>query len=159
MAVTATRTVIDERSGQMAVEMAVMMPVVIVMALVVFNLMRFIEVCALFDRVSFDAVVGEGVSPAGEQSSMASTESVQREIEASLARWDECEIEVSATKLGDDPSSTLSLTAMLTRYECVLRFRPWPSSLSIAGVSMGSPVALEHRRVLVVDRYRSGVVA
>ena len=159
MAAFAMRKAIDERSGQMAVEMAVMMPVVIVMALVVFNLMRYIEVCALFDRVSFDAVVGEGVSPAGEQSAFASTDAVQREIEASLAGWDECQVQVSSTKLGDDPSSTLTLTAMLTRYECVLRYTPWPSSLSIAGVSMGAPVALEHRRVLVVDRYRSGVVA
>ncbi|MCH3942361.1 MAG: pilus assembly protein [Atopobiaceae bacterium] len=54
--------VLEER-GQMTVELAVVVPVVVVMALVVFDLMRFVALCARFDRVSLDAVVSQGISP------------------------------------------------------------------------------------------------
>ena len=54
-----------EQDGQLAVELAVMVPVCIVVALIVFNLCRFIEACATFDRVAMDAVISQGVSPPG----------------------------------------------------------------------------------------------
>ena len=55
-------------SGQMTVELAAMLPVIIVVALIVYNLAKYAEVCSTFDRVSLDAAVSHGVSPSGSQS-------------------------------------------------------------------------------------------
>ena len=48
------------QSGQMTVELAVLVPVVIVVALIVANLMEFVDACAAFDRLSLDEVIAEG---------------------------------------------------------------------------------------------------
>lgn len=61
-------------SGQMTVELAVLVPVVIVVALTVFNLMRFVSACSAFDRIAADAVVSQGVSPKGETKAAAVNE-------------------------------------------------------------------------------------
>ena len=146
-------------SGQMAVELAVLMPVIVVVALVVYNLARFVGYCATFDRVSFDSVLTQGVSPAGEQSELVAREAVRDAIERSLDASDACEVEVvaePARRVGDRASLTVS--PLLTRFRCTLAFRPWPRSFAIAGVAFDMPIALRHERTLVVDRFRPGVV-
>ena len=55
----------------MTVELAVVVPVTIVVALIVLNLMWFVDACAAFDQAALDAVVAHGVSPAGEQTQSA----------------------------------------------------------------------------------------
>ena len=74
------------QSGQMTVELAVLVPVVIVVALVVVNLMEFVDACAAFDRLSLDEVIAEGVSPAGEQNMPASVAAVEDALRAALGR-------------------------------------------------------------------------
>ena len=66
----------NARSGQMVVELAVLVPVVLVVALVGVNLMEFMALCARFDRACLDAVVSHGVSPAGEQSQVGAVDEV-----------------------------------------------------------------------------------
>lgn len=39
-----------------------------------------------------------------------------------------------------------------------MRYRPWPATVSIAGVGYQAPALLSHERPVVVDRYRAGVV-
>lgn len=149
----------DQR-GQMAVEMAVIVPVVIVVALIVYNLCRFVEACATFDRVSMDAVISQGVSPPGEQSVASSTAAVKSCIEEALA-MSGCEVSVavsSAEPVSLGTGLTFPVSPLLATYTCTLRYRPWPGSFVIAGVRFGPPVALTHERKLVVDRYRPGVV-
>lgn len=153
-------TSLEDRRGQMAVEMAVIMPVVIVVALIVYNLCRFVEACATFDRVALDAVISQGVSPPGEQSSASSASAVQVCIEEALA-MSSCEVSVAVS--GAEPvSGTVGLTfpvsPLLATYTCTLRYRPWPGSFVLAGVRFSPPVALTHERKLVVDRFRPGVV-
>lgn len=146
--------------GQMAVEMAVVMPVAIVVALVVFNLCRFVEACATFDRVAPDAVISQGVSPAGEQSALSSAGQVRSCIERSLDMAT-CEVEVAVSGAPEARSGigmSFPLSPLLTTYTCTLRYRPWPGSFVIAGVPFRPPVALVHVRTLVVDRFRPGVV-
>lgn len=148
------------QTGQMAVELAVMIPVCIVVGLIVYNLCRFAEACATFDRVAPDAVISHGVSPAGEQSSLASAGSVKRCIEAALDS-PSCEVSVSVSGADAAPLGlglTFPVSPLLTTYTCTLRYRPWPGSFRLAGVSFGPPVALTHQRKLVVDRFRPGVV-
>lgn len=52
----------------------------------------------------------------------------------------------------------LSLSGTFRTYTCTMRYEPWPSSLSIAGVSLGAPAKLSHERAVTVDPWRPGVV-
>ena len=144
--------------GQMAVELACLMPVVLVMVVVVFNLVRFVEACAVFDRVVLDAIVCQGVAPVGEQSLTSSVEAVRASIEIACADMPSCEVEVTATPLGAEPGASIMVNPLLTRFVCTLRFHPWPFSFSVAGIDARIPVTLTHEKSLVVDRFRSGVV-
>lgn len=146
-------------SGQMTVELAVVAPVVIVVALIVLNLMGFVEACAAFDRVALDAVVAHGVAPAGEQSEVSAVEEVRSALAAALGREDRCEVEVSSEAASASASpTTFVISPLHTRYVCTLVYRPWPRRLRLPGITYEAPLALRHTRELVVDRYRSGVV-
>ena len=140
-------------------ELAALMPVIIVVSLASFNLARFVALCATFDRVSLDAVVSQGVSPAGAQTKLVAAGEVQSCIEDALGAPQTCSVEVSVERLGEaDGSRKLFLSPLLTRFRCSLVFRPWPASFTIAGVTYDSPVVLRHERSMVVDRFRPGVV-
>lgn len=147
--------------GQVAVELAVMIPVVIVVALVVYNLCRFVEACAAFDRAAPTAVIAQGVAPAGERDSRASAQAVRTSIEAALS-MPACEVSVEVSgvqAVSADEALTFPMAPLLTTYTCTLRYRPWPSSFVVAGVPFAPPVALVHEQRLVVDRSRPEVVA
>lgn len=147
--------------GQATVELAMCVPLLLVMAFVVANLMSYVEACAAFDRIAYDAVVSQGVSPAGEGVSSPATGAIRSCIEDALGREATCSVEVRSEdvlRYGGDPDTTFSIAPRLTRYVCTLRYRPWPSGVVIAGVSMQAPAVLVHTRELVVDRYRPGVV-
>ena len=146
--------------GQMAVELAVLLPVVIVVALITYNLGRFVEACAAFDRVALDAVVAHGVAPAGEQSSLAAASEVQTCISEALA-MSSCDVKVeAASRASASPLAGISfpISPLLTTYTCTLSYTPWPHSVSFGPVSFRPPVRLTHTRTLVVDRFRPGVV-
>ena len=146
-------------SGQATVELAALMPVIIVVALTVYNLARFVALCATFDRVSLDAVVSQGVAPAGTQARIVAAGEVRGCIESALDTPSLCSVEVAAEGVGDTGDAKgLFLSPLLTRFRCTLVFKPWPSSFTIAGVAYESPLALRHERSMVVDRYRPGVV-
>lgn len=147
-----------ERDGQMAVELACLLPVVLVMAVVAFNLVRFVEACAAFDRIALDATVMQGVAPTGEQSLVSGVEAVRSSIATSMADMSSCEIEVKATTLWESEGGSIAVNPLLTRYVCTLRYHPWPFSFSVAGIDARIPLALTHERSLVVDRFRPGVV-
>ena len=148
-------------SGQMTVELAVLVPVVIVVGLTVFNLMQFIEACAVFDHVALDAVISQGVSPSGEQVESVAIAQVCSCIEDALGS-DRCTVNVEArdvsAALHDAQGLVFPVSPLLTDFVCTLKFRPWPSSFVIAGVAYESPIALTHTRSFVVDRFRPGVV-
>lgn len=144
----------------MTVELAAMLPVMVVVALLVANIARFASACATFDRVALDAIVSHGVSPSGEQSVASATGEVRSTIEAALDSAN-CEVGVAAEGAsGSIASSGLSfpVSPLLTTYRCTLRLRPWPGTVSVAGVSYRLPVALVHERSFTVDRFRPGVV-
>lgn len=145
--------------GQMAVEMAVLTPVVIVVALVVFNLCRFMGFCAVFDRASMDAITTFGVAGGEEQTVVASREAIRSHVAEAVGNEASCSVDVRSEGVsGESSSAVFVISPLLTRYTCELIYRPWPSSIVIAGVSGGVPWALHHERSLVVDRFRPGVV-
>lgn len=156
--VRALRELARQGRGQMTVELAVVMPVALVVALTVYNLGRFVQLCAVFDQVSLDAIVSQGVSPPGEQSTFSAQEAIRSAVSGALA-GDDYEVSVSARGAsGGGDGASLSLAPLQTRYVCTLEYRPWPRSFVIAGVPYESPLKLRHERSLVVDRFKSGVV-
>lgn len=147
--------ILRSRVAQMTVELAVLTPVVIVVALVALNLMGFVEACAAFDQAAQDAVIAHGVAPPGERSAIAA---VCESIEESLGREDRCEVEVRGESVSGATEGVSSASPLLTRYVCTLTYRPWPRLLRFPGVTYEAPLELGHECELVVDRYRPGVV-
>lgn len=154
--------VFRESRAQATVEMAVIAPVLIVLALIAYNVMMFVVATARFDRVAPDIVLAHGVAPAGESmgtSGTAAAATVAAQLEHAMEGYD-VEIEVAREQEGDERGdSVLSLAGPLATYRCTMRYRPWPGSLSIAGVELGAPAFLVHERPVTIDPWRSGVIA
>lgn len=147
------------RSGQMTVELAALVPPAIVVALILFNLMSFVDACAAFDRLALDAVVAHGVAPAGEQTQENGASEVREAIVAALGREGTCEVTVDVQELeGTGGPEAFVVSPLLRRFVCTLTYRPWPRLLRMPGITYEAPLALEHERSIVVDRYRPGVV-
>ncbi len=149
-----------EEAGQMSVEAALVLPVLIVLAFVMANVLLYVEACITFDRIAYDAVLSQGVAPSGEQSTEQASSAIQSTIEEALNRSSTCEVKVVAydvDRFSSSNGAVFSIVPSLTRYECTLYFTPWGSSIQFAGISF-TPAALTHTRSYVVDRYRSGVV-
>ena len=147
-----------ERRAQASVEMAIVAPVLIVLALIAYNLMTYAAAVARFDRVAPDVVIAHAVSPEGDGG-----DGVAQAVSDRLAAAMEgCGVEVEVTCEGEDdegPGSLLALVAEPRTYRCVMRYRTWPGGFTIAGVRFGAPEYLEHERRVVIDPWRPGVVA
>lgn len=150
----------DERA-QATVEMAVVAPVLIVLALIVYNLMVFVAATARFDRVAPDIVLACGVAPSGEgeEGSAGDAAEVRERLEEAMAGYElEIEVGVSEGEGGANDDSLLALAGALMTYTCTMSYRPWPSGFSVAGVEMGAPARLRHERAVTIDPWRPGVV-
>ena len=149
-------------AGQLVVELAVIIPVVIVVGLMALNLAKFVEACAAFDRAAPAAVIAQGVSPKGESESPPDGEVRSCILEALDMPAVVVDVEVESERVGHARGGgngiEFPVSPLLTRYTCTLSYRPWPSAFTIAGVAYRAPFVLQHKRDLVVDRYRGGVV-
>lgn len=152
------RGLLEERA-QATVEMAVVAPVMVVLALIVYNLMLFASATARFDRVAPDIVLIHASAPAGTREDGTRPDTcalVRSKLEAAMEGYS---VEIDVTREGgSDPAGMLSLVGEPETYQCTMTYRPWPSDFSIAGVQMGAPALLTHRRDCVIDPWRSGVV-
>ena len=154
------RTRLREERAQATVEMALVTPVLLVLALIVYNVMIFAGAVARFDRVVPDIVLAHAAAPSGEgdESSIDASATVQAQIQDAMEGYD-LQVEVSSeqgTAVSD--GGLLSLSGTFRTYTCTMHYEPWPSSLSIAGVSLGAPAVLTHERAVTVDPWRPGVV-
>lgn len=147
-----------EARAQATVEMAVVTPVLIVLALIVYNLMVFMAATARFDRVAPDAVLAHAVSPVSDgDAAAAGTDTVRLQLERAMEGY-AVEIEVVEETGDAESDALLSLVGAQRTYRCAMVYRPWPQGLGIAGVSMGAPLSLRHERPVTVDPWRPGVV-
>lgn len=154
------RTRLREERAQATVEMAMVTPVLLVLALIVYNIMIFAGAVARFDRVVPDIVLAHAVAPQGEGdgSSIDASATVRAQIQNAMEGYD-LQVEVSSEQgTTTSDGGLLSLSGTFTTYTCIMRYEPWPSSLSIAGVSLGAPARLSHERTVTVDPWRPGVV-
>ena len=154
------RAIMREERAQATVEMAVVTPVLLVLALIVYNVMIFASAVARFDRVVPDIVLAHAVAPEGEgdESSIDASATVQTQILNVMEGYD-LQIEVSSEQgAATSDGGLLSLSGTFRTYTCTMHYEPWPSSLSIAGLSLGAPAQLSHERVVTIDPWRPGVV-
>ena len=154
------RAIMREERAQATVEMAVVTPVLLVLALIVYNVMIFAGAVARFDRVVPDIVLAHAVAPSGEgdESSIDASATVQTQILNAMEGYD-LQIEVSSEQgAATSDGGLLSLSGTFRTYTCTMHYEPWPSSLSIAGLSLGAPAQLSHERVVTIDPWRPGVV-
>lgn len=136
----------DER-GQMAVELCVVFPVAIIIALITVNALLFFSSCAQFDRVSRNAVRIYGTSPEYGEGTEQVIEKILGTIRSAM---DADDSEVSVT--------CAHTYGGYTTYEMRLEYAPTLFGAgmvqSVFGVSLPK---LEHVIHLTVDPYKPGM--
>ena len=139
---------LGEKRGQMTVELAVAMPVLIVVAVIAVNACTFVAECATFDRVVHQAVRVHAASPAYGQDAAQSCMLVESEIRAALSDG-ALEVRVEHAETGMD----------LDAFDVTLVFHPtlFGMGLRSSVFGVGLP-ALTHTVTYVVDAYKPGVV-
>ena len=145
--------------GQMAVEMAVVMPILLALAGVTINLMIFLGDCARFDRVAAEAVRTQAASPSySNYSSETRAQDVQALIALAFSSSDYLTVTVSVSEgaagAGAGSELTLSLIPKKETYTCTLYYRPWGFGKSFFGIEFSG---ISHTRQYVIDPYRPGV--
>ncbi len=134
---------LSHENGQMAVELAVVMPIILIVLVIAIDMLVFAGECARFDHLAPQRIMACATSPAMDECAPEiRTSKIQEALEADFAK-NGSSVEVSS----EDAGQTL---ASMTIYRCTFRFSPWP--LSIAG----APAMLEHECQLAVDPYPPG---
>lgn len=142
--------------GQMTVELAFLIPVVIVCALIIINLGFYTSACAQFDRAAADVVLSRGSAPSGEQSSTQ----VKAEIETALQETmgDAVKVDVALEHVDATKTNTLfTLNPTRIKVICTMHYKPIPSTFSISGVELNPPIELTHTKTMVIDMGTSGL--
>ncbi len=135
-------------SGQATVELAVLLPVVLVVALVSCNMMLYLSECARFDRLARNAIRICATSPSyGEDAGACAAAA-----EALLAEQMNSERVVC--------SVSVSYESGLERYVAKMDYRPTLFGGNFRGEVFGVTLSpLSHEVGLVVDPYDAGVIA
>jgi len=142
------------QKGQMFVETALVLPVVLVVALIAINLFKFADMCSKFDRVAADQIIAHGISSSHSANEDA-TEILTQRIKTALKCDDSCDIVVS---LKGEREGIGNMVSVFPKYQVTLKYKPWPHTLRLPLVSLESPLCLTHTTSIVVSPYKSGVV-
>ena len=149
------------KKGQMAVEMAVVMPVLLAVVGIAVNLMVYLGDCARFDRVAAEAIRTHAASPGyGEYGTVTRAQNVRTQIEKVFVGSDHLSFSVTATDGGVAAASDSSGVgfSMLSRqecYTCTMNYRPWGFGDCFFGIRFSG---IPHTRYYVIDPYRPGVL-
>lgn len=134
--------------GQMSVELAVVLPVTIVVAVIAVNALLFFGECAQFDRVGRNAVRICAASPAAGQDLSQVIAAVDSMVGKSMDA-DNVECDVTAGRIADG----------ITRFDLVLRYWPTLFGLGLKREVLGVPLPpLTHSVSLSVDMHKPGIV-
>lgn len=134
--------------GQMTIELAVALPVLIIVAVITVNALTFFGQCAVFDRVANEAVRVHAASPAYGQGADQSCGLVEQEIQAAL---DAPNVEVSVT-YGEAGFG-------FERFVATLDYHPTLFGLGLQSEVFGVALpTLTHSAMYTVDVYKAGVV-
>ena len=132
----------------MTVQLAVAMPVLIIVAVIAVNALTFFAECAVFDRVAHEAVRVHAAAPAYGQSLGQSCALVEQDIRAALGA-DNLDVSVTSGSAGFD----------CEQFTATLEFHPTLFGLGLRTEVFGVAMpALSHTTSYVVDVYKPGVV-
>lgn len=127
----------------MAVELAVITPVILIVLVIAVDMLVFAGECARFDHVAPQRIIAHATSPPADSYDAESrVAAIQSALAEDFAR-NGSSITVSCEDAG-------ALLASMAVYRCTFRFAPWP--LSVAG----APALLEHECSVAVDPYTPG---
>lgn len=133
----------SDESGQMAVELAVVMPVFLIVMVIIIDALVFTSECARFDQIAPQQVIACAASPPKSAYDMeARVAAIQAALERDFSKKGSS-VSVSYQDAG------MPLASMLT-FSCTFRFAPWPLSIE------GAPATLEHTCSLSIDPYTPG---
>lgn len=136
-------------AGQMTVELAVAMPILIIVAVVAINALQFVALCAEFDRTAHDAVRICAAAPAYRQTIGQSRALVEERLRSLYRDQGDASISVSHRMTGlDYDEFTVTLEMSPTLFGRGVRSE-------VFGVAMPR---LKHETKCVVDVYKPGVV-
>ena len=137
---------IKDRNAQMTLELAIVFPILIIIAVVLVNALSFAGECARFDRVSRNAIRTQTTSPAASSNSNSLVSVLQSELDGAFDMSNE---DVVATFTNE--------SAGLTTYECTLVWRPTLFGMGLKKKVFGVRLfELEHKIELTTDPHRSG---
>lgn len=146
--------------GQMYVELAVIIPVLLVLLVISLNLFWYMHAQIVFDGVVLNQVIAKSVSP----SAGINTQDVEREIERAmrehLQSCKRVDVRVYSKSAGKRISgdAQFSLAPHFRTYTVELLYQPYPSNFELAGIQAGIPALVAHKKSITVDPYQSGVI-
>lgn len=151
-------TLPDDCRGQMAVELVVLIPVVLIVAAIAANALGYLSECARFDRVAAEAVRVYGVSPGyGEYGASTCNAHVRDAIAKAFEDSQAVTVHVTSRDIGELTGSEVggqglvySLIPSFREYTCTMEYAPPFFSHGVFGMTFP---ALSHAYVLVVDPY------
>lgn len=139
---------IRDQKGQMMVELCMLLPVVIVIAVIVVNAIMFFGDCAKFDRISRNAACAVAASPSYGWNPGQSAAEIQAQVES----------EMSASNLTSSVDVFVDSNGMET-YRATLRFRPTLFGLGLNTEVLGVPLpSLTHTSSITVSPYKPGML-
>ena len=132
----------------MAVELAVVLPVIIVVMVIAIDCLSFVGQCGRFDNLAAQHVLALAVSPGSE--SYGVSERAADVASALEADFPSSVHTVSVT--ADEGASTGAVT-----FTCTLSTVPWPLSAGSGSLlGMEIPASLDHDFAICVDCYTPG---
>ena len=146
-----TRRLLSSESGQMMVELAVMMPVLIIVAVMAVNAATFFSECAAFDRIARDAIRIQATSPAYGQDAGEGVSLVRQTIDDAMqvSEKEYLDVDVSVSGRADGKSA----------FRATLSFSPTLFGMGLKSSVFGVPLPkIEHATELVVEPYRPGML-
>ncbi len=156
-----TKSVVKQEQGQMAVELAAVIPVMIILALISVNLLVYMSDCTRFDRLAEQAVRTEAVSPSyTEYGAKSSEQRIKSALEEQFASADYIQIEVESSdravfsdslEVGD--GLIFSLIPTYREYTCTMTFTAPFFPNGVFGLSLPTTT---HTCTLVVDPFEPG---
>ncbi len=152
---------IKEQSGQMAVEFALVAPILIITGLILFMLSQYLYLSNKFNHVARQIIVVECVSPLGNETQKEMDGRIQSLIEKQLNQND-IDIEVVSeyidVKGNVHDREEIHLIPYLKKYTCTMAYHPLFPKGKVAYASINSPFTLNYSCEIVVDPYRSGIL-
>ena len=157
--------------GQMTVELAITVPIIMAVVAIIINTMVYLDVCIRFDRLAADAVRIEAASPGyGAYGTGSRVDRVSALLQQQFAdEADFVRIDVTAhagadggagqggqSSTGSGSKPVFSLIPVLETYECTLHYSPWGFKGSFFGVNF---MEMTHTRSYTIDPFKPAVIA